>query len=125
MPKQPVILQKSEWIILEKLWEKPRSLMQLVHALQSETGWSKSTVNTLLARMLDKGLIACREGERARLYSPAIDRERAALDETESLLTRVYHGSVSLMMSTLARKKPFSREEIAELKALLKEMDEP
>ena len=35
MPKQPVILQKSEWIILEKLWEKPRSLMQLVHALQS------------------------------------------------------------------------------------------
>ena len=29
------------------------------------------------------------------------------------------------MMSTLARKKPFSREEIAELKALLKELDEP
>ena len=113
MPEQSIILQKSEWIILEKLWEEPRSLMQLVHALQSETGWSKSTVNTLLARMLDKGLIACREGE------------RAALDETESLLTRVYHGSVSLMMSTLARKKPFSREEIAELKALLKELDEP
>ena len=115
-----VILQQSEWIICEKLWEKaPRTIMQLYHALKEEPGWSKSTVNTLLGRMLEKGLIYYEEGEKARQYYPRLKREDAALAETESLLKKLYKGSVGMMMSTLLQKNALSTEEIRELYEIL------
>ena len=116
MGKESIILQQSEWYIMEKLWEVcPRTLVQLYHALKEEPGWSKSTVNTLLGRMVDKGIIYYEEGIKAKHYYPAIQREDAALAETESLLQRVYQGSVSMMMNTLVKQNALSDEEIEEL----------
>ncbi len=118
------ILGQSEWIIMEKLWEQqPRTIMQLFHALEVEPGWSKSTVNTLLGRMVDKGIIYYEDGGKARQYYPKIKREEAALAETESLLSRVYKGSVSMMMSTLVKKRDFTREEIQELYDILEGLE--
>ncbi len=120
-----MILQPSEWVIMEKLWEEaPRTLMQLFHALEEEPGWSKSTVSTLLGRMTDKGILTVQEGGKARLYYPGVDREDAALAETESLLERVYQGSVSMMMSTLVRQKALDREEVEELYGILQGLEE-
>ncbi len=115
-----VILGQSEWIIMEKLWEQqPRTIMQLFHSLEVDPGWSKSTVNTLLGRMVDKGIIDYENGGKARQYYPKIRREEAALAETEHLLSRVYKGSVGMMMSTLVRKRDLTKEEIQELYDIL------
>ena len=115
-----VILGQSEWIIMEKLWEQqPRTIMQLFHSLEVDPGWSKSTVNTLLGRMVDKGIIDYEDGGKARQYYPKIRREEAALAETEHLLSRVYKGSVGMMMSTLVRKRDLTKEEIQELYDIL------
>ena len=54
---------------------------------------------------------------------PLLRREEAALRETESFLSRVYHGSLSMMVSTLSQKQPLSQKEIDELYALLKEAE--
>ncbi len=125
MKKKGIILQQSEWIIMEKLWEEsPRTIMQLFHALKENPGWSKSTVNTLLGRMVDKGIIHYEEGAKAKQYYPDVNREDAAMAETESLIDRVYQGSVSMMMSTLVRKKNLSKEEVAELYEILNELEE-
>lgn len=125
MPDKNIILQQSEWIIMEKLWEEsPRTIMQLYHALKENPGWSKSTVNTLLGRMVDKGILYYQEGKKAKQYFPNVNREDAALAETESLLDRVYRGSVSMMMSTLVKKKNFSKEEVEELYGILKGLEE-
>ncbi|HBA47239.1 MAG TPA: transcriptional regulator [Lachnospiraceae bacterium] len=106
---------------MEKLWDNsPRTIMQLYHSLEEEPGWSKSTVNTLLSRMLEKGIIYYEEGERARQYYPAIRREDAAVAETESLIRRVYKGSVSMMMSTMLKKNALSEEEREELYQILR-----
>lgn len=114
------ILGQSEWIIMEKLWEQqPRTIMQLFHSLEVDPGWSKSTVNTLLGRMVDKGIIDYEDSGKARQYYPKIRREEAALAETEHLLSRVYKGSVGMMMSTLVRKRDLTKEEIQELYDIL------
>ena len=118
------ILGQSEWIIMEKLWEQqPRTIMQLFHSLEVEPGWSKSTVNTLLGRMVDKGIIYYENGGKARQYYARLRREEAALAETENLLSRVYKGSVSMMMSTLVKKRDFTREEIQELYDILEGLE--
>ena len=125
MGKENIILQQSEWIIMEKLWEEhPRTIMQLYHALKKDPGWSKSTVNTLLGRMVDKEIIYYEQGTKAKQYYPNVSRDDAALAETESLIERVYQGSVSMMMNTLVKKKDFSKEEITELYDILKGLED-
>lgn len=125
MKKTTKTLQSSEWIIMEKLWEEsPRTITQLYHALKEQPGWSKSTVNTLLGRMTAKGIIHYEEGGRARLYYPNMNRQEASAAETESLLERVYKGSVSMMMNTLVREKGLTREEITQLQDILKELED-
>lgn len=121
MKKENAILQQSDRYIMEKLWEEsPRTITQLYHQLKEEQGWSKSTVNTLLTRMVEKGIIYYEEGGRARQYYPAVKREDAAVAETENLLQRVYKGSVGMMMNTMIRESAFSQEEIEELYEILK-----
>ena len=119
-----MILNKSEWTIIEKLWEQPYTMMQLFHVLKDETGWSKSTVVTLLGRMADKGLIDYRDGGKAREYYPLVRKEDVALSETKSLIDRVFKGSVNMMMSTLVKSNELSRDEIKELQDILKKAGE-
>lgn len=121
MEGKDIILQPSERYIMEKLWEEsPRTIMQLYHSLKEEPGWSKSTVNTLLGRMTEKGIIYYEEGGKARQYYPAVQREDAAVAETESLLRRVYKGSVGMMMNTMIRQNALSEEDREELYQILR-----
>lgn len=105
------------------LWEKPRTLMQMVEALKEEKGWAKSTVATMLNRMQKKGLIRYEERGRARLYFPAVEQEAVALRETHSFLQRVYRGSVGMMLNTLLEEDRLSQEEIEELHEILRKAD--
>lgn len=115
-----VTLSAGEWRIMEGLWEKsPQTLTELVRALGPETGWSKSTIVTMVSRLEAKGAVAYTEGGRARQYAPAVPREQAALEETESLLRRVYRGSVGMMVNTLADGRGLTDEDIEELSAVL------
>lgn len=120
MKNKEIILQQSERYIMEKLWENhPRTIMQLFHSLELDPGWSKSTVNTLLGRMVEKGIVYYEEGGKARQYYPAITREDADVAETRNLLQRVYRGSVGMMVNTMIKKNALSQEEIEELYQLL------
>ena len=118
--KKVMMLQPSEWIIMEKLWEcNPQTIMQLYHELEEDPGWSKSTVNTLLRRMVQKEIIFYEEGAKAKQYYPKVSRDDAAITETESLLDRVYKGSVSMMLNTLIRNNNLTNDDIRELYAIL------
>ena len=120
MPRDSITLSAGEWQIMERLWHSsPQTLMQLVHALTAETGWSKSTIVTMVTRLEAKGAVTYAEGGRARLYSPAVAREQAALRETESLLGRVYRGSIGMLVSTLADGRGLTQSDIDELSAIL------
>ena len=120
MKKKEIILQQSERYIMEKLWESsPMTIMQLFHALEVEPGWSKSTVNTLLSRMVEKGIVYYEEGGKARQYYPSVTREDADVAETKNLLQRIYRGSVGMMVNTMIKKNALSQEEMEELYRIL------
>ena len=105
---------------MEKLWENsPMTIMQLFHSLEADPGWSKSTVNTLLSRMVDKGIVYYEEGGKARQYYPSVTREDADVAETKSLLQRIYRGSVGTMVNTMIKKNALSQEEMEELYRIL------
>lgn len=122
--RKNVSLTPAEWHLMECLWERePRMSREVVDYLKADMGWSKSTTLTMLRRMTEKGLIRCEEGGEVRLYYPLVVREDALLRETEDFLSRVYKGSVGMLMSTLTKRQNLSRDEIRELYAILEEAE--
>lgn len=118
-------ITQSEWIIMERLWEDPpKTLMELKRELEQETGWAKSTVATMLTRMLDKGIIRYETDGKTKQFYPAVTRQEVTMAETDSMLERLYHGSVGMMVSTLVDNKKLSRQEIEELLNILQEAGE-
>lgn len=117
-------LTPNEWYVMECLWNKKRCTgREAVEALQKSVGWSRSTTLTMLRRMTEKGIIACREEDGLLVYSPLLDRNSATQRETASFLSRVYHGSVSMLVSAIAQKQALTQNEIDELYAILKEAE--
>ena len=119
-----VKLTASEWNVLSCLWENsPRTVMQLVADLGDRVGWAKSTTITTLRRMEEKELVRVEHAGKGKLYAPAVEREQAVIAETRSFLDRVYQGSVGLMMSAMAQRRELSAGEVAELRAILDQME--
>ena len=113
-------LSDSEWKLMNRLWDRtPMTITELTAAVKDDTGWSKNTVITMLSRLEAKGAVRHQEGGRAKRYSPTIPREDAALAETESFLSKVYGGSLGLMVSNLVESRALTEADIAELSAIL------
>jgi len=119
-----VELTNTEWAVLNCLWEQaPLTLMQLVTRLSNSMGWAKSTTTTMVKRMEEKGLIVSHPNGRGKDFFPNINREEAAARETKNFLERVYHGSVSMMMSAMAESNALTQRDIDHLYAILKEAE--
>lgn len=117
-------LSDGEWKLMNRLWEHaPRTITELTAALKEETGWSKNTIITMLARLEAKGAVRHETGERAKQYYPAVDRKDAARAETESFLGKVYGGSLGLMMSAMVESRQLTEADIAELTAILEKAE--
>ena len=118
MDKKLTVTQ-TEWIIMELLWEAPRTMMEMVNILCETQSWSKSTVTTMVRRMTEKGLVDYDTDGRTKLFRVAISREDVVAQETDSLLNRAYRGSLGLLLSTMVNSKRLSKSDIDELYAIL------
>ena len=113
-------LSDGEWKLMKVLWQQsPRTLGALVAALAPTTGWSKATVFMMLKRLIAKGAVSLDESGKYQQDSAAVAYAEVEPEETASFLTKVYGGSVGLMVSNLAGRGALSEQEIRELKAIL------
>ena len=119
MDGELVRLTGTEWAVLDCLWEaSPQTMTQLAHTLAGREGWAKGTTTTVLKRMTEKGVLTCRQRERAKWYAPAV------VSETRSFLRRICRESVSMLTNAAAEPERLSREEIDALYDVLKGLEE-
>ena len=124
MKKEHIDLTEAEWSVMECLWEhSPRTGREVTQYLEEKAGWSRSTTLTLLSRLEGKGAVLAGSDGGRKTFCAVLRREDAAVHEAEDFLSRVYKGSLSLMVSSLTKKKPLSKSEIDELYAMLKELE--
>ena len=125
MTEEKISISNTEWQVMEELWKGGRlTLMELVRAMEKKLGWAKSTTNTTVRRMEDKGLVTHDEGEKARGYRPLLTRDEVAAAETEDFLSRVYGGSIGMLVASMAGQRGLSQEDIEELRHILTRAEE-
>jgi len=110
--------------ILRILWERGPSPVREIHAeLGAEKGTSYSTTVKMLAVMLQKGLVKRNESAQPHVYRAVLTRESAGRRMVKSLIDKVFDGSAShLVLQALSSEKA-TKEELAEIRKLLDEME--
>lgn len=117
-------ISESEWKVLEVLWAKPGSLIGEIRTALSDSGWSYSTIKTLVLRLTQKGILKTDSSPKGKRYFPVIDEEDARRSETKHFLDRIYNGSVHMMFCNLVKNSKLSKAETEELMELIEKMDE-
>lgn len=124
MSAEHINLTEAEWSVMECLWEKsPQTGREVTQYFEEKARWNRSTTLTLLSRLEAKGAVFGDTDGSKKTFSAVLKREDAALHETEDFLSRVYHGSLSMMVSSLTKKQALTQTEIKELYAMLKELE--
>ncbi len=122
---KPIALSDGEWKLMDLLWSKsPRTVSELVRALAGDTAWSKATIFIMLGRMAEKGAVRVEESGRSKLYHAAIPQAQAAAQETDRFLHKVYHGSLQLMVSSMAGQNALTKSDIDELYEILRKAEQ-
>lgn len=117
-------ISESEWQVMKIIWgDPPQTLPEILDKLKT-TGWSKTTIQTYLARLVKKGALTTKRRGKGYLYYPTISENECQLAESRNFLRRVYDGSLSKMVMGFVGSGNLSSEELEELKALLARQEE-
>lgn len=118
-------ISSAESVVMEALWRKsPLSAEEIVDAIGDEQDWSDKTVKTLLNRLLTKKAVSAVRDGRRYLYAPLIERSAYVQNESRGLLDRLFDGRLAPLVSHFAETRQLSRDDIAELKRLLRKLDD-
>ena len=117
-------ISESEWNVLEVLSEKPGSLIGEIRTALAGSGWSYSTIKTLVLRLTQKGALYTKESPHGKMYYPAVDEDKSRRDETKHFLDRIYNGSVRMLFSNLVKDSKLSDKEAEELMELIDKMED-
>lgn len=121
--KKEINISESEWSVMEVLWKSPMQSIGEIKKALAHTGWSDSTIKTLVRRLVSKKVIAINDDEANYRYYPLLSEEKCRLKETKSFINRVYDGSVSMLMTNLAADSTLSEKETEELLSLIEKME--
>lgn len=110
-------ISDSELEVMHILWRegRPLSFTEIRMELENNTKWSKSTIQTLVVRLRDKGAIRT-HNHYVTLYSPAITEQEYISAEGKLFIDKLFKGSAKKLVASLYENGQLDESDIDELK---------
>lgn len=118
-------ISNAELEVMKILWrEKDRvSFSDIRIELQDTMNWEKSTINTLIRRLVDKGVITAHKAD-VLYYTPNVSYSEYSQLEGQSFIDKLYDGSAKRFVAALCQSGKLSEADIDELKEYFKMGDQ-
>ena len=115
-----IILADREADLMEVLWDHgPSTVAEVRERLKVDLAYN--TVLSILRTLETKGYVIHEEEGRAHRYKAKIERESARHSALRQLSTKLFKGSVALLLTSAVADKELSAEEIKKIRQLLDE----
>ena len=116
-------ISEAEWEVMKVVWKGPEPLLaqDIIQTLAQSRSWSVTTVKTMLGRLVAKGALRYEQVGRSYLYSAAVGEAECRAAEANSLLERVFDGSLSPLLAHFARSRRLTTQELESLEQLLRD----
>ena len=113
-------LTDSELDVIRILWreKRPLKISEFRDELEERRGWNKSTTQTIVTRMRDKGIIEPQDRYGVARYIPLITEDEYTLTEGKAVLERF--GSAKALAMAMVRNGSLTDSDIEELRGYFK-----
>lgn len=93
----------SEFEVMKVIWNsgEPISSRDAIEALEIIKGWKRTTVLTLLSRLVQKGFLSAEKIKRYTYYTAIIDKKEYVNMETNLFFKNLHDGSLKSLVKTL------------------------
>lgn len=106
-------ISEAEFEVMKIVWKyAPINTNEITEKLLQTTAWSPKTIQTLIKRLVTKGVLSYEKQGRVFVYTPLVR-------ESDSFLDRYYDGDITSMLSSYLENDKLSETEINSLRSLL------
>lgn len=113
-------ISEAEFEVMKIVWKyAPISTNEITDRLLQTTNWSPKTIQTLIKRLVNKGVLTYEKQSRVFVYTPLIKESEYIGQESNSFLKRYYDGNITAMLSAYIENDKLSETEIDSLRSLL------
>ena len=115
-------ISDAEWQVMKIIWmQGEQTSTDLIRVLAERFDWSKSTIQTLLARLVEKECLARKKEGKSFVYSALL-----TLDQSQDLLVRdikdkVCSRRIKNLLADLIMECDFTQADLADLEAVISE----
>ena len=115
----------AELEIMKVLWKnKELTLNEIVEILSKKEKKNKSTIKTLLYRLIEKGSVkSITKNKKENTYKAEIKKEDYLKKENETFLTRLYNGSTNKLLLNFVEEKKITKKDLKDLLDLIESED--
>ena len=121
----PVKIADAELEVMRILWreERPLSYKTIRKELEVTRGWNKSTIQTLILRLRDKGFINGQHDDAndVMMHTPNISESEYIQAEGQNFLDKLFDGNAKKFVTTLCDSGQLDADDIDELIVLLEQ----
>ena len=116
----------AELEIMKLLWQnKALTLNKIVENLSKEEKKNKSTIKTLLYRLIEKGSVKSIEhNSKENEYIATITKEEYLKKENDTFLKKLYNGSTNKLLLNFVEEKKISKQDLKDLLLLIASEDQ-
>jgi len=121
-----VVMKKAdpapvEFEILSILWRIGCGTVKDIQtALAPKRPLARTTINTLLTRMRDKGFVEVREKNFAFEFRPLVERESVTRHKLSNLVDRILEGNIAPLAAYIVENRELTPDQIKALEEIVK-----
>jgi len=105
---------------MRSLWQMEEATSaQLVAEVSQHRDWNAKTIQTLLRRLVEKGVVDVDRNHRVHLYRAQLGQSECQREARRNFLDRVFGGKVAPLLAGFLADEELSEGEIEELRELL------
>ena len=113
-------ISEAEFEVMKIVWKyAPISTNEITERLAKTTSWSPKTIQTLIKRLVTKGVLSYEKQSRVFVYTPLVQESEYIGQESTSFLKRFYNGDIKAMLSAYIENDRLSDADIDALRRLL------
>ena len=125
MPRKPR-LTPAEWEIMQAVWDLdgPVSVRDVLEHLFPDGEKAYTTVQTVMNTLERKKLLKRRKTGMVNFYAPTRGRDEITRSEMDSLVSRVFGGSIPALANSLVSLDDVGLDELAEIRRLIRQREQ-
>ena len=115
-------ISNAEWRIMKIIWmEGKQTSTDLIAVLSERFDWSKSTIKTLLTRLVEKGCLTREKSGKVFVYSALLKQDQGLDLVVEDVKDKVCSKRIVQVLENLIQESDFTLADLNQLQQVLEE----